>query len=170
MGLISVAVALPVDLFLARAFELANEGDAPECWLDAPAGRVKLLLGKDAHAGWHLADPAKPVSDLVLWLVRYSSEPLFASMLRLLGWLWGRCCGRGKQPRAAADADDHHGDKSPRKGELAEAPSGTSSGGASAAARADALTKRLYASGGLLGVYICWTIFSWCVHCVLALH
>jgi hypothetical protein len=176
VGLISVAVALPVDLFLARAFELANEGDAPECWLDAPPGRVKLVLGKDAHKGWHLADPAKPVSDLVLWLVRFSSEPLFATIPRLLGWLWGRCCGSRatKQPRAAADADGGGDGKKQQhqcEDELEAAPSG-SSGGGSADARADALAKRLYASAGLLGVFICWTIFSWRVHLrvVLALY
>jgi hypothetical protein len=94
VGLISVAVALPIDLFLARAFEIANEGDAPECWLDAPAGRLKLLIGKDAHRGWHLADPAAPVSDFVLWVVRYSGgETLIQSCFRALDWLVRRYCG-----------------------------------------------------------------------------
>ncbi len=167
VGLISVAVALPIDIFLARAFEIANESDAPECWLDAPAGRVKLLIGKDAHRGWHLADPSAPVSDFVLWVVRYSGgEPLISSCFRALDWLVRRCRGKNS---IEEDAEDAGGE---------EAPSGTASGG-SADARADALTKRLYASLGLLGVYVCWCIFAWfifvrvcrgCALCVAYAH
>ncbi len=150
VGLISVAVALPIDLFLARAFEIANEGDAPECWLDAPAGRLKLLIGKDAHKGWHLADPAAPVSDFVLWVVRYSGgETLIQSCFRALDWLVRRC--RRNKPSTEEEPD----------GDAEKAPSDTASGGSSDA-RADALAKRLYACAGLLGVYICWCIFAWC--------
>jgi hypothetical protein len=35
---------------------------------------------------------------------------------------------------------------------------------AGADARAERLRKRLYASAGFLGIYVVWTIFSWCVH------
>jgi hypothetical protein len=150
VGLISVAVALPVDLFLARAFEIANEvGDAPESWLDAPPGKWKLLLGKDCHNDWHLADPEAPVSALVLWLVRYSWESTIASLLRLAAWLWARCTRGKKAAEAEAEAEE----------EEEEADDAGST--ASAEARADAMQKRLYASAGLLGVYICWAIFSW---------
>ncbi len=154
VGLISVAVALPIDMFLARAFEIANEGDAPESWLDAPAGRVKLIIGKDAHQGWHLANPSEPVSDFVLWVVRYSWEPLIASLLRLAGWLfrrWCPCC-------ASKEANDDEAAGKHAEGEDEDEPSAAPSGAsnASSAARADARSKRLYASAGLLGVYICW--------------
>ncbi len=148
VGLISVAVALPVDLFLARAFELANENsDMPEAWIDEPTGKWKFLLGKDCHNSWRLANPKQPVSDLVLWLVRYSSyEPMFATFVRLLSWLKRKIRERlfGKEPEEEEDDDG----------------AGTS---ASAEARAEAIQKRLYASLGLLGVYVCWTIFAWCV-------
>ena len=148
VGLISVAVALPVDLFLARAFELANENsDMPEAWVDEPTGKWKFLLGKDCHNSWRLADPKQPVSDLVLWLVRYSSyEPMFATFIRLLSWLKRKIRERlfGKEPEAEEDDDG----------------AGTS---ASAEARAEAIQKRLYASLGLLGVYVCWTIFAWVI-------
>jgi hypothetical protein len=98
VALISVAVALPVDLFLMRAFEIANEIDgAPECWLDAPPGSWRLVLGKDAHGDWHFTDAEreKPVSELTKWLVRRGSEPLLAAVLRLLAWLRARWCGGG---------------------------------------------------------------------------
>jgi hypothetical protein len=141
VGLISVAVALPVDLFLARAFELANENnDMPGSWVDEVEGNWKFVVGKNAHNNWRLADPKNPVSDLVLWLVRYGSyEPLLTSFIRLLGWLKRKIRERlyGKEEEAEEDDDG----------------AGTT---ASAAARAEAIQKRLYASLGLLGVYACW--------------
>jgi hypothetical protein len=145
VGLISVAVALPVDLFLARAFEIANEGDAPESWVEAPAGKWKWVVGKNGHNDWRLADPKKPISDLVLWLIRYSSEPIYASVFRLIGWLRRKLREKLYGPEPEEEEQDEDG-------------AGTT---ASAEARAEALTKRLYASLGLLGVYLCWTIFSW---------
>jgi hypothetical protein len=180
VALISVAVALPVDLFLMRAFEIANEVDgAPECWLDAPPGSWRLLLGKDAHGDWHFTDAEReqPVSELTKWLVRRGSEPLLAATLRLLAWLRARWCGGGDTgeqadahplgrassrismdyradvgfPSAGAAGDEHRGD---------DAASASSSQGSSDA-HADAMQKRLYASAGLLGVYTCWTIFAW---------
>jgi len=146
VGLISVAVALPVDLFLARAFELANEGDAPESWLEAPAGKWKLLVGKNGHNDWRLADPKRPISDIVLWLIRYGEEPIYATVFRLLAWLRRKLRAKlfGPEPKEEEEEDTDG--------------AGTS---ASAEARAEALTKRLYSMLGLLGVYLCWTIFSW---------
>jgi hypothetical protein len=153
VGLISVAVALPVDIFLMGAFETANAGDAPESWLEEPSGKWKLLLGKAAHNGWRLADPKHPVSDLLLWCVRCGSyESLFASAMRVLAWLRRRL--RGRQAVETNEEDD-----------------GAASGsGASDDARADALAKRLYAAAGLLGVYVTWTIMSWCVTLRFSAH
>ena len=146
VGLISVAVALPVDLFLARAFELANEGDAPESWLEAPAGKWKWVVGKNGHNDWRLADPKRPISDIVLWLIRYGEEPIYATVFRLLAWLRRKLRAKlfGPEPEEEEEEDKDG--------------AGTS---ASAEARAEAWTKRIYSMLGLLGVYLCWTIFSW---------
>jgi len=146
VGLISVAVALPVDLFLARAFEIANEGDAPESWLEAPAGKWKWVVGKNGHNDWRLNDPKVPISDLVLWLIRYGEEPIYAIVFRLIAWLRRKLRAKlwGPEPE-----DEEEEDKD---------GAGTS---ASAEARAEAWTKRIYSMLGLLGVYLCWTIFSW---------
>jgi hypothetical protein len=148
VALISVAVALPIDLLLARAFEIANEGDAVECWLDAPPGTWKLLLGKDAHNAWHYTDAAreKPVSDFVKWLVRRGSETLPAALLRLAAWLRRRLFG------APAEDEDEQTD------DVHKASGASDVSDASADARADAVAKRLYASVGLLGVYACWCV------------
>jgi hypothetical protein len=186
VALISVAVALPVELFLARAFEIANEiDDAPECWLDAPPGIMRPLLGKDAHGDWHFTDAEReqPVSELIKWFVRRGSEPLLVAALRLIAWLRARWCGdggggRGSDEEAQADAQtqqccasslDYHPDVAAPSDAAAgdelggddATSSSSSSSQSSSDARADALQKRLFASTGLLGVYMCWTIFAW---------
>jgi hypothetical protein len=155
VGLISVAIALPVDLILAGAFETANEGDGPESWLEAPPGKWNLLLGKDAHNGWRLADPRRPVNDIALWLMRYPEEGYIGTVLRLLAWCAAQLQARLRRRSKAPDSDKEEGDED----DAGESGSGETS--ASAEARADALVKRLYASAGLLGVYVTWTIMSW---------
>jgi hypothetical protein len=82
----------------------------------------------------------------VLWLVRYSSEPIYATLFRLIAWLGRKLRGQSAEPEEEEAEDE-----------------GDSASAAAREARAEAITKRLYASLGLLGVYMCWTIFSWCV-------
>ena len=162
VGLISVAVALPVDLFLARAFEIANEGEMPGNWVTRPGGKWRLLLGKDFHNGWALADKRHPVSDLALHLICVGEEWggligfAFSAFVARIARLLHRARGLPEpEPEAAAAA-------TPRSGATPSGtPSGASSSSSGRAARADALTKRLYASAGLVGVYVVWTIFAW---------
>jgi hypothetical protein len=159
VGLISVAVALPVDIFLAKAFELANEGDEPGNWLEAPPGRWKLLMGgKNPHNDWHLADPKKPVSDLALWLVADGGEDTIVTIIRMVLWF---IAGARARLFGAPKEDGEEDKMDVGKGGPEASASGSSTG--SAAARSDALKKRLFASAGLLGVYVTWTIMAWCV-------
>jgi hypothetical protein len=160
-GLISVAVALPVDLFLARAFEIANEGDMPGNWLDAPEGLWRLLLGKDAHNRWRLADPRQPVSEFVKWMVSGGTESTFQVVLFIVGNALRRLRARffGEPPAdGGPPAQDDASAAAP--GTVASGSAASSAGGS---ARAEALQKRLYSAAGLLGVYVTWTIMSWCV-------
>ena len=207
MGLISVAVALPVDMFLGRAFEIANEGDMPGNWLDAPAGRWKLILGKDAHNGWRLDDPRRPVSEFTRWIIGGGAESDFQVVKWLVAFalrrLWALLSGR-KAPEVSFPEEE---DDIARRSSMSEAggrelstqsaavrlneppgptpsssknalpgdggghdttvakPSGDAESAASsgASARGAALEKRLYASAGLLGVYVCWTVFAWVI-------
>jgi hypothetical protein len=154
VGLISVAVALPVDMFLQHAFEIANEVEFPETWLDAPPGTWKLLLGANCHHGWRLADPAVRIRSIVLWLARERREGYVAAVLHFLRWLLRQL---KRTPEGPPSGDD---DDAPAA--AAASSSARSSGsGALAEARADALAKRAYAAAGLAGVYFVWTIFSW---------
>ena len=45
VGLISLAVSLPVVLFLQTAFAIANDSEAPESWLEWPFTWRKLVFG-----------------------------------------------------------------------------------------------------------------------------
>ena len=148
VGLISVAVALPVDMILVRMFEASNEGDAPEQWLEAPSGNWKLLLGKDCHHAWNYDAKDKPVSDLVKWIARRGGEDMFAIIARLLAWLWAKLKGPAAEDSKAEDDDKESDD--------AESFD-------SAEARSEACSKRGYAFGGLLGVYVVWAVFAWVI-------
>jgi hypothetical protein len=155
VGLISVAIALPVDYILAGAFKTANEGDGPESWLEAPPGKWKLLLGKDAQNGWRLADPRRPINEIALWLMRYPEEGYIETALRLLAWCAAQLQARFRRKEPGSDKEKAE------EGDEDDGASGSGVTSASAEARADALVKRLYASAGLLGVYVTWTIMSW---------
>ena len=175
VGLISVAVALPIDLFLVRAFEIANEGEMPGNWVTLPSGRWRMLLGKDMHNGWALADQRHPVSDFAMHLILVGDDwwdMLKFAVLLALDRLWqllrrARSApsfeparpGDGGSPRSATGSPLSGGGFTPTR----SSSRASSAGRSAAAARADALKKRLYASAGLFGVYLCWTIMSWCV-------
>jgi hypothetical protein len=155
VGLISVAVALPVDMLLVRLFEASNEGDAPEQWIKAPTGVWKLLLGKDCHKAWQYDAKEKPVSDLVKWLARRGAESLPAIVLRFFAWL------------AAKVKPAHHDDGEDGKKKAADDEDAEGVDDAAtfdeAAARSEAWGKRGYAFSGLLGVYVIWAAFAWVI-------
>ena len=181
VGLISVAVALPVDLFLQRAFEIANEVEgAPESWLMF-SGVWRLLLGKHAHSHWHFT--RNRPKDLTMFVVR-GEDP---SMLEALAWrleesplrplmrvvalaydaeAWAELPGMLLAallwlPRKLRWLVLRLRGKLPEEGEEDDGSDSSSEVSEATAARRDRLRKRLYASAGLLGVYVVWAIFSW---------
>jgi len=66
VGLICVAVSLPVTLVLEHLFELSNLTDEMEGWLEWK-GVLKILLGIASHHKWQWASKKRP-SDLIVWL------------------------------------------------------------------------------------------------------
>ena len=102
-------------------------------------------------------------SDLVLWYVRHSYEMPTQWALRFLCWSWGLLRGAvvgHAQPRSSRfDIGEglrkFEGYDEDHKAEAA-APEEESDEGA-----ADALSKRLYAAAGLLGIYVTWAVFTW---------
>lgn len=158
VGLISIATALPVDLFLVSAFETANEVDRPGNWVEEPAGRWRFLLGKNAHNGWRLADPRKPTTELLLWVIAGGAETSMGQLIFVVGYCLRRL-------RAQL-----FGEPAPLPAEAEEAKAEGASEAGSSEARSEALRKRLYACAGLLGVYVTWAIMSWCVCLLCALR
>jgi hypothetical protein len=153
VALIGVAVALPVDMFLQHAFEVANEVDgAPEAWL-IWRGLWKMLLGKHAHADWHFTDDTKErPSELAMFIIRGEDPPWPEVMLFIATWVPGRLLATLKYILRIKETEEEEEKKT------SEASSEASAG---AEARRDRLMKRLLASAGLIGIYVCWAIFSW---------
>jgi hypothetical protein len=150
VALIGVAVALPVDLFLQYAFEVANEVDgAPEAWL-IWRGLWKMVLGKKAHANWHFTDATRQhPSELALFIIT-NEDPAWPEVLGfLLTWVPHRLLALIRSVMCMkVEAEEEE------KSESSEESAG-------AEARRDRLMKRLYASAGLIGIYVTWAIFSW---------
>ena len=152
VALIGVAVALPVDMFLQHAFEVANEVDgAPEAWL-IWRGLWKMLLGKHAHANWHFTDDTKERPTELAMFIITSEDPAWPEVVTFIAtWVPGRILAALKYLLGIKEKEE----------EEEEASEASSEASAGAEARRDRLMKRLYASAGLIGIYICWTIFSW---------
>ena len=171
--------------------QIANEVEgAPESWL-MWGGIWKLLLGKKRHANWHWADASRPrPSPMTMFILRSQNpawfevlgwrleeSPLrpfmrlialgyeFEAWLELPQTLWGVllflprlviALGRLILRRPASEEEEEE--------EGSEESAET-------AGRHERLRKRLCAAAGLFGIYLTWTIFSWCAGlCMHALH
>ena len=164
VGLICVAVALPVTMFLERCFEIANEVEgAAESWV-AWGGIWRMLLGKHAHKDWRWAHDAP--SDLVQLLTAapgYWALAKFALRKALSALLRNGAAKDGERSEGAEVDEGHRSSELGKSGLKLEAPSssGEESKSEEGDARSAALARRLYAAAGLLGVYVTWAIFSW---------
>ena len=91
MGLISIAVAIPVTHFLQVCFEIANDNEAPESWLVWSFNWRKLVFGPKAHRRWHYTGPLGQPHRHVRWYIRSVDAPLpetVANLWRsLVAWL-----------------------------------------------------------------------------------
>ena len=74
MGLISIAIALPVSVFLARCFGIANSSEGPESWLEWVGWR-KFVFGPHAHRKWHYTGPKGQPNRHVKWFIRSIGAP-----------------------------------------------------------------------------------------------
>ena len=202
VGLISIAIALPVGLFLESCFEIANDSDAPKSYVYWWGWR-KLVFGPKAHRQWHYTRGKQPVR-YVRWWLRGQFIPTLETVYGL--YLSARAFVTGTLPpwtvkareaeeeaaaaqvnkvldetldevldaasgsqRAPSEAgSEHELNEDGSEHEHHEGGSGharSESGSTSASieeARELRLYKRLVMSAGLIGVYICWAVFTWC--------
>jgi hypothetical protein len=174
VGLISIAIALPVASFCQTCFAIANNSEAPESWLEWVGWR-KLVFGFNAHRKWHYTKRAQPVRH-VKWFIRSIGAPQTETAMNL--WVsfkcWLTCVelpwiveAREAEEQEAAGADqgnakqdDNDGTK-PANGAGSEKAASTSSSVRSA--RLLSRYKRSVMAIGLVGIYVCWAIFTWCV-------
>ena len=165
VGLISLAVALPVTLFIATCFEIANDSEAPESWLQWLGWR-KLVFGRRAHRRWHYTGPEGQPVRYVRWFVRSTTAPISETLANLCrsmyAWLTGTevpWLVEAREAEVEASAEEHDS--------CCDDGDGKSKGGSTASSVRHAHTlmlwKRMVTTAGVVGVYVTWAIFSWCI-------
>ena len=87
VGLISIAIGLPVTLFIATCFSIANDSEAPESWLEW-VGYQKLIWGPRAHRRWHYTGHAGQPPRFVKWYIRSVGAPPSETAANLVRSLW----------------------------------------------------------------------------------
>ncbi len=167
VGLISIAVALPVSSFIAQCFGIANDSEAPESLLEW-SGWPKLLLGPRAHRRWLYTGPAGPPLRFIKWYVRSVSAPQPETLINL--WHSLRCWLTGaelpwvtewreaQEEAAAAEAGEGC------SYDAAKDACGSEGGKTSSSVRsAQSLStyKRTVMLAGFIGTYITWAVFAW---------
>ena len=119
VGLIALAVALPVTLFISTCFSIANDNEAPESWLEWLGWR-KLVLGRRAHRRWHYTGPKGQPMRYVRWFVRSSGAPISETAANLYrsfyAWVTGTEVpwlveAREAEEEEAAEADASGGEE-----------------------------------------------------------
>jgi hypothetical protein len=164
VGLISLAVALPVTLFIATCFEIADDSEAPESWLEWLSWR-KLVFGRHAHRRWHYTGPEGQPVRYVRWFVRSATAPITETLANL----WRSCHAwlTGTEPpwlTEAREADEASADEhSSCCGDGDNKSKGGSTSSSVRSAYALMRWKRMVTTAGVVGVYITWAVFSWLI-------
>ena len=172
VGLIALAVAIPVTLFLKGAFEFANDSEAPDAFLQW-SGLPALVCGLTAHRRWHYTRAAPPAR-FVRWQARCGDEPKGETLVNLFhslrAWLintptpWVEEARRAEAEAAERDADAAracHGADADDAADGSDA--GSSSGAPESLRSARALARRKWGAtaAGVVGTYAVWAIFAW---------
>ena len=165
VGLISLAVALPVTLFIATCFEIADDSEAPESWLEWLGWR-KLVFGRRAHRRWHYTGPEGQPVRYVRWFLRCHTAPISETLANLCrsfnAWVMGTevpwlVDARQAEEEASADEQDNCCNGGDGDGESEGGSTSSSVRGAHELMQ----WKRMLTTAGVVGVYVTWAIFSW---------
>ena len=173
VGLIALAIAMPVTMFISTCFEIANDNEAPESWLEWLGWR-KMVFGRRAHRRWHYTGPKGQPIRYVRWFLRSAGAPISETAANLCrsfyAWVTGTEVpwlveAREAEEEAAAEAEDSGGEEgscghSSHGGELASISGGSTSSSVRSAKGLRAWKHSVLAAG-LAGIYITWTLFAW---------
>jgi hypothetical protein len=170
---IAVAVGLPVAAFLAGCFEVANDSECPESWLEWNGWR-KIVLGHNANRKWHYTR-FKPPSHYVKWYCRSAETPtpelMVHTWLSLRAFLTRTDTPWVIEAREAEEAATASAAKAADEDGLEAAPGSKASGSAASTSSSLRSAKELrnykcvVMSTGLLGVLITWAIFTCACQC-----
>ena len=130
---VSIAIALPASLFLASCFEIANDNEAPESWLEWFGWR-KLVFGPNAHRCWHYTGPLGQPNRHVKWFIRSVGAPKPETAINLwhsmVSWVTGNDPPWVEEWRETVEAEAE--DKAEAEAELEpDAPASDSHNGTS---------------------------------------
>ena len=177
VGLISIAIAIPVTMFINACFIIANDADAPESWMEWVGWR-KLVFGANAHRRWYYSGPQGQPNRHVKWFIRSAAS----EAPEIIGNLWhalvcaltGRelpwhvkareameHAAEGEAPEGAAPEAKDEATESKAPEATAEGEDGASTTSSKREARALARFKHIYTATGLASVYIVWGVFIW---------
>ncbi len=167
VGLISIAIALPVSSFIAQCYGIANDSEAPESLLEW-SGWPKLLLGPTAHRRWLYTGPAGPPRRFIKWYVRSVAAPQPETLINLWHslrcWLTGAELPWVTEWREAQEEAAEPADVSEGSYDHAKDACGSEGGETSSSVRsAQSLStyKRTIMLAGFIGTYITWAVFAW---------
>ena len=127
VGLISLAVALPVTLFLESSFSLSNTVMSPDLWLDWPGVWWLIFIGKEANKNWHYMLDGELPSRVARWYARFYSqgEPTIVTIrnifIRIKCWLLRQPCPWEEAPEDETEAGDDPYELA-RAGDLPDSP------------------------------------------------
>jgi hypothetical protein len=169
VGLIAIAIALPVTLFISTCFAIANDSEAPESWLEWMGWR-KLVWGRRAHRRWHYTASKGPPTRYVRWFVRSAGAPPSETLANLWrsfhAWVTGSevpWLVEAREAEEEAEEEATAAGKQCDDNEVADdcASKGGSTTSSQHSARALSRYKRMVAAIGVAGVFITWALFAW---------
>ncbi len=175
VGLISLAVALPVTFFLQSTYELSNEVKVPDLWLSWPGGWETKVMGSEGHKDWHYGKGGVQPRRIVRWYARFSTqgEPFMMTLLNL--WRRFYAWTRGMPPpweqdeavfgarssTAAYSLDRMTGDEDAGASGTRDAAHAVRTARAVQFARKDTVVRHRLVAVGVIGVLLTWAIFAW---------
>ena len=173
VALISVAVCFPITGILALLFDLSNEIEMPDGWMEQPDSKWQRILlgGRDPVRGWHwhydegsdrpehdVLPRRQPVNWMYLWLLNNGDTPL---VLLIIGWAQKLC---ETVQSALGFARAEQGGDTKEESTDAEAPEAAAAEERENEAReaqARQRKSRILAGLGMFGVYVTWVIMVW---------